>query len=74
MSEDLPAAYAGGRRHPVVYMQDGQNLSDPSTAFAGTWQLDAVLGALAEAVLVFDGRGDLQLANSAAGTPVAGAG
>lgn len=29
-------------------------------------QLDAVLGALAEAVLVFDGEGHLQLANSAA--------
>lgn len=29
-------------------------------------QLDAVLGALAEAVLVFDGEGKLQLANSAA--------
>ena len=29
-------------------------------------QLDAVLGALAEAVLVFDGEGNLQLANSAA--------
>jgi predicted alpha/beta superfamily hydrolase len=24
-------------------MQDGQNLSDPSRAFAGTWQLEAVL-------------------------------
>lgn len=30
-------------------------------------QLDAVLGALAEAVLVFDGEGSLQLANNAAG-------
>ena len=29
-------------------------------------QLDAVLGALAEAVLVFDGQGNLQLANNAA--------
>jgi predicted alpha/beta superfamily hydrolase len=44
----LPASYASGRRYPVVYMQDGQNLSDPSTAFAGTWQLDAVLCDLAE--------------------------
>jgi enterochelin esterase-like enzyme len=45
----LPASYESGRRFPVVYMQDGQNLSDPNTAFAGTWQLDAVLGTLARA-------------------------
>lgn len=39
----LPSSYAEGVRHPVVYMQDGQNLSDPSMAFAGTWQLEPVL-------------------------------
>ena len=40
----LPTAYAESRkRYPVVYMQDGQNLSDPSTAFAGTWRLPEVL-------------------------------
>ena len=44
----LPASYTNGRRHPVVYMQDGQNLSDPSKAFAGTWKLDATLRALAQ--------------------------
>ena len=39
----------GARRFPVVYMQDGQNLSDPAIAFAGrTWQLDVVLPRLAE--------------------------
>lgn len=43
----LPASYAGSRRFPVVYMQDGQNLSDPAAAFAGTWQLGEVLQALA---------------------------
>jgi predicted alpha/beta superfamily hydrolase len=37
----LPASYASGVRYPVVYLQDGQNLSDPATAFAGTWDLDA---------------------------------
>lgn len=38
----LPDAYGDGRRrHPVVYLQDGQNLSDPSIAFGGnTWKLD----------------------------------
>ena len=44
----LPAAYAESRRrYPVVYMQDGQNLADPATAFAGTWHLPAALDALA---------------------------
>jgi predicted alpha/beta superfamily hydrolase len=42
----LPASYPSGRRYPVVYMQDGQNLSDPATAFAGTWDLDGALDRL----------------------------
>ncbi len=45
----LPPSYGSGRRrYPVVYMHDGQNLSDPSIAFAGTWHLDDVLARLAE--------------------------
>jgi predicted alpha/beta superfamily hydrolase len=53
----LPASYdAGRRRYPVVYMQDGQNLSDPRTAFAGTWELEGTLERLAgdgiEAIVV----------------------
>jgi predicted alpha/beta superfamily hydrolase len=44
----LPASYSAARdRYPVVYMHDGQNLSDPETAFAGTWELDATLARLA---------------------------
>jgi predicted alpha/beta superfamily hydrolase len=43
----LPASYEQGERHPVVYMHDGQNLSDPSMAFAGTWELGSVLAVLA---------------------------
>ncbi|HEX3646389.1 MAG TPA: alpha/beta hydrolase-fold protein [Vicinamibacterales bacterium] len=43
----LPASYASGVRYPVVYLQDGQNLSDPATAFAGTWELDAAIDRLA---------------------------
>jgi predicted alpha/beta superfamily hydrolase len=41
----LPRSYRTDveRRYPVVYMQDGQNLSDPATAFAGTWELEATL-------------------------------
>ena len=46
----LPPSYAvGEERYPVVYMQDGQNLSDPSMAFAETWHLDSVLEGLAGA-------------------------
>ena len=46
----LPESYGEGRRrYPVVYMQDGQNLSDPSIAFAGnTWRLPDGLPWLAE--------------------------
>jgi predicted alpha/beta superfamily hydrolase len=46
----LPDSYEDERRrYPVVYMQDGQNLSDPAIAFAGnTWHLDEGLPWLAE--------------------------
>jgi predicted alpha/beta superfamily hydrolase len=45
----LPESYDGGRRrYPSVYMQDGQNLSDPAIAFGGsTWHLDEGLPWLA---------------------------
>jgi predicted alpha/beta superfamily hydrolase len=44
----LPASYrSGGVRHPVVYVQDGQNLTNPAIAFGGTtWQLGAALDSL----------------------------
>lgn len=47
----LPASYGGAarRRYAVVYLHDGQNLSDPATAFGGTtWQLEAAGLALAD--------------------------
>jgi predicted alpha/beta superfamily hydrolase len=44
----LPWSYPSGLRYPVVYMQDGQNLSDPSTSFAGTWDLEGAIERLAE--------------------------
>jgi predicted alpha/beta superfamily hydrolase len=38
------------RRHPVVYFQDGQNIFDPRTAFAGVaWNAGAAASALAAA-------------------------
>jgi len=37
----LPPGYAHeGRRYPVVYMQDGQNLFDTGTSYAGTWHVE----------------------------------
>jgi predicted alpha/beta superfamily hydrolase len=53
----LPASYRGSTgRYPVVYMQDGQNLSDPATAFAGSWEIGSILEELArrgvEAIVV----------------------
>jgi predicted alpha/beta superfamily hydrolase len=53
----LPDSYRGGSRHyPVIYIQDGQNLSDPEKAFAGTWQIERALDELAardlEAIVV----------------------
>lgn len=39
-----PATYArGDARYPVIYMQDGQNLFDPVTSFAGDWGLQTAL-------------------------------
>ena len=43
----LPTGYAGGaRRYPVLYLQDGQNVFDTRTAFAGEWGVDEALAQL----------------------------
>lgn len=46
----LPPSYAGApqRRYPVIYMHDGQNLFDHATAYAGEWEVDETLNALAK--------------------------
>jgi len=38
----LPVGYSDSTttRYPVLYMQDGQNLMDPGTSFAGEWGVD----------------------------------
>ena len=45
-----------GRRWPVVYMQDGQNLFDAATSFAGEWGVDETMAELSregiEAIVV----------------------
>jgi predicted alpha/beta superfamily hydrolase len=54
----LPPSYVEGgtRRYPVLYMQDGQNLFDAYTSYAGEWCADETMGLLAkeglEAIIV----------------------
>jgi predicted alpha/beta superfamily hydrolase len=43
----LPPSYqSSGRHYPVIYMQDGQNLFDPTTSFSGEWRVDDTLEGL----------------------------
>ena len=43
----LPPDYASsGRRYPVLYLQDGQNVFDQYTSFAGEWGVDETLDEL----------------------------
>ncbi|MES2902409.1 MAG: alpha/beta hydrolase-fold protein [Pseudomonadota bacterium] len=45
----LPPGYATStKRYPVLYMHDGQNLFDNATAYAGEWNVDETLNALAQ--------------------------
>ncbi|MFZ6693736.1 alpha/beta hydrolase [Undibacterium sp. SXout20W] len=45
----VPPGYAtSNKRYPVLYMHDGQNLFDAATAYAGEWQVDETLNALAK--------------------------
>lgn len=57
----LPAGYGkdSGKRYPVLYMHDGQNLFDPATSYGGIdWAVDEVMtdliekGAVREAIVV----------------------
>jgi predicted alpha/beta superfamily hydrolase len=45
----LPPSYdrEPGRRYPVIYMHDGQNLFDAATSYAGEWGVDETMVALA---------------------------
>lgn len=57
-----PREVREGRRFPVVYMHDGQNLFDPATSFAGDWGVGGTLehharqGRYAIVVAVYNGR------------------
>jgi predicted alpha/beta superfamily hydrolase len=43
-----PSYHDSDERYPVVYMQDGQNLFDPTTSYAGDWRLLPSLNSLAD--------------------------
>ncbi|RDV26197.1 alpha/beta hydrolase [Alteromonas aestuariivivens] len=44
----LPPDYeVSGQRYSVLYLQDGQNLFDAATSFAGEWEVDETLNRLA---------------------------
>ncbi len=45
----LPPDYdTSEKKYPVLYMQDGQNVFDAATSFAGEWEVDESLNALFE--------------------------
>jgi predicted alpha/beta superfamily hydrolase len=53
----LPPSYdRGGRRYPVIYFHDGQNVFDPGASYAGEWGADETMQDLSreglEAILV----------------------
>jgi predicted alpha/beta superfamily hydrolase len=43
-----PDYETSGLSYPVLYMHDGQNLFDASTAFSGEWEVDETLNTLAQ--------------------------
>jgi predicted alpha/beta superfamily hydrolase len=52
-----PSYHLGSQRYPVLYMQDGQNLFDNVTSYAGEWGVDEAMELLArrqglEAIIV----------------------
>jgi len=42
----FPPNYSSGKRFPVIYMHDGQNLFDSATSFSGEWNVDEILDSL----------------------------
>jgi predicted alpha/beta superfamily hydrolase len=43
----LPESYhTSGKKYPVLYMHDGQNLFDDSTSFSGEWGIDEAMDSL----------------------------
>lgn len=62
----LPEKYTDepAKRYPVLYMQDGQNLFDDTTSFAGEWGIDEFMDHLTEGqciVVAIDHGGDKRM-------------
>jgi predicted alpha/beta superfamily hydrolase len=62
----LPSEYSinTSKRYPVLYMQDGQNVFDDATAYAGEWGVDEFMDSLKEAqciVVAIDHGGDKRM-------------
>jgi len=64
----LPPGYEGGtQRYPTIYLQDGQNVFDAATSFAGEWGVDetidslASLGVAGAIVVAIDNGGALRM-------------
>lgn len=60
----LPEGYASSKtRYPVLYMQDGQNVFDAATSYAGEWGVDECLDTLRRKCIVvaIDNGGDKRL-------------
>lgn len=68
----LPPDYENSNlRFPVLYLQDGQNMFDDSTSFAGEWQIDETLNRLSKSkgfnliVVAIENGGDKRLSEYA---------
>ena len=64
----LPPNYENSRKKfPVLYLQDGQNMFDDTTSFAGEWQVDETLNKLSKTkglnliVVAIENGGDKRL-------------
>ncbi|MPT30626.1 MAG: alpha/beta hydrolase [Chryseobacterium sp.] len=65
----LPPDYeTSGKRYPVAYMQDGQNLFDDFTSFSGEWSVDETMNEIfaetkqSAIIIGIDNGGDKRLA------------
>lgn len=63
----LPSSYAtSGKKYPVLYMHDGQNVFDEATSFSGEWGVDEALDTLGKTnpeliVVAIDNGGDTRM-------------
>lgn len=62
-----PNYYNSNKSYPVLYMHDGQNLFDKSTAYSGEWEVDETLNRLQKEngleliVVAIDNGGDFRM-------------